>query len=307
MDSSSPPPAPGIDLHAHTTASDGSFTPTELVEAAHGLGLGALAVTDHDTLAGLGEARAAAQRVGLDLVAGVELSVEDDGGRFHLLGYGFDPANAALAETLTTLRRSRAARNDLMAARMSEMGLPVTMDDVRAEAGEDALVIARPHFARALIKKGIVGSVAEAFEKYLSTGKPLYLPKEVLTPCDAIALIHGAGGVAVMAHPGLVPLDEAAFDARVTSLAQKDGLDGIEAYYSQHSQADTDRFLALATRLGLLVTGGSDFHGTVKPHVPLGIVFGGRPAAPALLESLRARLNDTILETTAEETHVTHA
>ena len=307
MDSSSPPPAPGIDLHAHTTASDGSFTPTELVEAAHGLGLGALAVTDHDTLAGLGEAQAAAQRVGLDLVAGVELSVEDDGGRFHLLGYGFDPANAALAETLTTLRRSRAARNDLMAARMSEMGLPVTMDDVRAEAGEDALVIARPHFARALIKKGIVGSVAEAFEKYLSTGKPLYLPKEALTPRDAIALIHGAGGVAVMAHPGLVPLDEAAFDARVTSLAQKDGLDGIEAYYSQHSQADTDRFLALATRLGLLVTGGSDFHGTVKPHVPLGIVFGGRPAAPALLESLRARLNDTILETTAEETHVTHA
>ena len=307
MDSSSPPPAPGIDLHAHTTASDGSFTPTELVEAAHGLGLGALAVTDHDTLAGLGEARAAAQRVGLDLVAGVELSVEDDGGRFHLLGYGFDPANAALAETLTTLRRSRAARNDLMAARMFEMGLPVTMDDVRAEAGEDALVIARPHFARALIKKGIVGSVAEAFEKYLSTGKPLYLPKEVLTPRDAIALIHGAGGVAVMAHPGLVPLDEAALDARVTSLAQKDGLDGIEAYYSQHSQADTDRFLALATRLGLLVTGGSDFHGTVKPHVPLGIVFGGRPAAPALLESLRARLKDTTLETTAEENHVTHA
>ena len=307
MDSSSPPPAPGIDLHAHTTASDGSFTPTELVEAAHGLGLRALAVTDHDTLAGLGEARAAAQRVGLDLVAGVELSVEDDGGRFHLLGYGFDPANAALAETLITLRRSRAARNDLMAARMSELGLPVTMDDVRAEAGEDALVIARPHFARALIKKGIVGSVAEAFDKYLSTGKPLYLPKEVLTPRDAIALIHGAGGVAVMAHPGLVPLDEAALDARVTSLAQKDGLDGIEAYYSQHSQADTDRFLALAARLGLLVTGGSDFHGTVKPHVPLGIVFGGRPAAPALLESLRARLKDTTLETTAEETHVTHA
>ena len=307
MDSSSPPPAPGIDLHAHTTASDGSFTPTELVEAAHGLGLRALAITDHDTLAGLGEARAAAQRVGLDLVAGVELSVEDDGGRFHLLGYGFDPANAALAETLTTLRRSRAARNDLMAARMFEMGLPVTMDDVRAEAGEDALVIARPHFARALIKKGIVGSVAEAFEKYLSTGKPLYLPKEVLTPRDAIALIHGAGGVAVMAHPGLVPLDEAALDARVTSLAQKDGLDGIEAYYSQHSQTDTDRFLALATRLGLLVTGGSDFHGTVKPHVPLGIVFGGRPAAPALLESLRAWLKDTTLETTAEENHVTHA
>lgn len=291
MDSFSLPPAsPGIDLHAHTTASDGSFSPTELVEAAHGLGLKAMAVTDHDTLGGLDEARAAARRLGLDLVAGVELSVEDDGGRFHLLGYGFDPANASLAETLTTLRRSRAARNDLMAQRMADLGLPVTMDDVRAEAGEDALVIARPHFARALIKKGIVGSVAEAFDKYLSTGKPLYLPKEVLTPRDAIALIHGAGGVAVMAHPGLVPLDEAALDGRVTRLAQDDGLDGVEAYYSQHTPADTARFLALAARLGLLVTGGSDFHGTVKPHVPLGVVFGGRPAPPALLDGLRARL-----------------
>jgi len=287
MDTSSLPPAsPGIDLHAHSTASDGSFSPTQLVEAAHRLGLKALAVTDHDTLGGLDEARAAARRVGLDLVAGVELSVEDDGGRFHLLGYGFDPANAALAETLTTLRRSRAARNDLMAARMAELGLPVTMDDVRAEAGEDALVIARPHFARALIKKGIVGSVAEAFDKYLST--------EVLTPHDAIALLHGAGGVAVMAHPGLVPLDEAALDARVTHLAQDDGLDGIEAYYSQHSRPDTERFLALAAKLGLLVTGGSDFHGTVKPHVPLGVVFNGGPAAPALLEALRARLPERL-------------
>ena len=164
------------------------------------------------------------------------------------------------------------------------------MDDVRAEAGEDAQVIARPHFARALIKKGVVGSVAEAFEKYLSTGKPLYLPKEVLTPRDAIALIHKAGGVAVMAHPGLVPLDEATLEARVARLASDDGLDGIEAYYSQHSPADTDRFLDLAARLGLLVTGGSDFHGTIKPHVPLGVVFEGAACAPCPLGNLRARL-----------------
>lgn len=281
---------PGIDLHAHTTASDGSLSPTELVEKAHALGLAALAVTDHDTLAGLAEARAAADRVGLDLVPGVELSVEDDGGRFHLLGYGFNPEDAALADTLITLRRSRAARNAQMAQKMAELSLPVTMDDVRAEAGEDAQVIARPHFARALIKKGVVGTVAEAFEKYLSTGKPLYLPKEVLTPRDAIALIHAAGGVAVMAHPGLVPLDESALADRVARLAEDDGLDGIEALYSQHSPADTDRFLALAARLGLLTTGGSDFHGIAKPHVPLGVVSGGRPAPPALLDALRARL-----------------
>ena len=287
----SPANEPGIDLHAHTTASDGSLTPAELVGKAHALGLTALAVTDHDTLAGLAEARAAAQEIGLDLVPGVELSVEDDAGRFHLLGYGFDPENDVLAKTLITLRRSRAARNEQMAQKMASLGLPVTMDDVRAEAGEDAQVIARPHFARALIKKGVVTSVAEAFDKYLSTGKPLYLPKEVLTPHDAIALIHGAGGVAVMAHPGLVPLDEAALANRLESLAREDGLDGLEAYYSQHSPADTDRFLALAARLGLLVTGGSDFHGIAKPHVPLGVVFNGKPASSTLLNDLRARLS----------------
>lgn len=286
----SPATEPGIDLHAHTTASDGSLTPAELVGKAHALGLTALAVTDHDTLAGLAEARAAARGIGLDLVPGVELSVEDDAGRFHLLGYGFDPGNDALAQTLITLRRSRAARNEQMAQKMAALGLPVTMDDVRAEAGEDAQVIARPHFARALIKKGVVTSVAQAFDKYLSTGKPLYLPKEVLTPHDAIALIHGAGGVAVMAHPGLVPLDEAALADRLESLAREDGLDGLEAYYSQHSPADTDRFLALAAHLGLLVTGGSDFHGIAKPHVPLGVVFNGKPASPTLLNDLRARL-----------------
>lgn len=281
---------PGIDLHAHTTASDGSLTPTELVGQAHALGLAALAVTDHDTLGGLAEARAAASVIGLDLVPGVELSVEDDAGRFHLLGYGFDADDPALAQTLITLRRSRAARNEQMAQKMATLDLPVTMDDVRAEAGEDAQVIARPHFARALIKKGIVGSVAEAFDRYLSTGKPLYLPKEVLTPHDAIALIHEAGGVAVMAHPGLVPLDEAALAGRLGSLTQEDGLDGLEAYYSQHSRGETDRFLALAARLDLLVTGGSDFHGLAKPHVPLGIIFDGKPAPTALLEGLRARL-----------------
>ena len=289
---------PGIDLHAHTTASDGSLTPRELVTQARALGLAALAVTDHDTLGGLGQAQSAANVIGLNLVPGVELSVEDDAGRFHLLGYGFDPENVALADTLITLRRSRAARNEQMAQKMASLGLPVTMDDVRAEAGEDAQVIARPHFARALIKKGVVASVAEAFDQYLSTGKPLYLPKEVLTPHDAIALIHGAGGVAVMAHPGLVPLDEAALAERVENLAREDALDGIEAYYSQHSRADTDRFLALAARLGLLVTGGSDFHGLAKPHVPLGIVFDGKPAPLTLLDDLRARLSPPSAATT---------
>ncbi len=279
--------AAGIDLHAHTTASDGSLSPTELVHKAREIGLAALAVTDHDTLGGLAEAQEAARTEGIELIPGVELSVEDDGGRFHLLGYGFDPQNEALGRTLADIRKSRAARNAQMAEKMAALGMPVTMSDVRAEAGEDSEVIARPHFARALMKKGVVSSVKEAFDRYLSTGKPLYLPKEVLTPHDAIALLHGAGGVAVMAHPGLVPLSASALADRVASLAQEAHLDGIEAYYSQHSRADTQRFLELADRHHLLVTGGSDFHGTAKPHVPLGIVFEDRPAPYSLLTALK--------------------
>jgi predicted metal-dependent phosphoesterase TrpH len=281
-----------VDLHTHTTASDGSLTPTELVTQAKGLGLAALAVTDHDTIGGLAEAQAAAARCGLAFLPGVELSVEDAGGRFHLLGYGFHPENQPLSETLKHLRESRAQRNAQMAQRMAELGLPVTMDDVRAEAGEDAQVIARPHFAQALMKKGIVSSVKEAFDRYLSTGKPLYLPKEVLTPADAIRMLHAAGGVAVMAHPGLVPLAGNALEARVESLARDAGMDGIEVYYSQHSQAETARYLAWAERLGLLVTGGSDFHGTPKPHVPLGIVYEGRPAPHSVWEAVQARVGE---------------
>ena len=279
----------GIDLHGHTTASDGSLTPTELVQKAAGLGLSALAVTDHDTIGGLGEALGAARDAGIEVVPGVELSVEDDGGRFHLLGLLIDPDDGTLLGTLEEIRKSRAARNALMAERMAALGLPVTMDDVRAEAGEDAQVIARPHFAQALIKKGVVGSVAEAFDTYLSTGKPLYMPKQVLTPKDAIALIHRAGGVAIMAHPGLVPLGDDALAARVEGLASEAGLDGIEAYYSQHSVEQTARFVTLAEKLGLVVSGGSDFHGTPKPHVPLGVVYEGRAASPRLLDALRAR------------------
>ena len=282
-------PPPGIDLHAHTTASDGSLSPTALVNQAADLGLAALAVTDHDTIGGLCEAADAAAQRELTFVPGVELSVEDDGGRFHLLGYLFRPDDTALGEHLKRLRESRARRNAQMAEKMAVLGLPVTMEDVRAEAGEDAEVIARPHFAQALIKKGVVSSVKEAFDRYLSTGKPLYLPKVVLTPAEAVGLLHAAGGIAVMAHPGLVPLNDDALARRVESLAREAGLDGIEAYYSQHSPAETARFLALAERLGLIVTGGSDFHGTPKPHVPLGVVFEGRPAPAGLLDGMRAR------------------
>ncbi len=287
--SQAPRSAPGIDLHAHTTASDGSLSPAQLVQAADALGLAALAVTDHDTVDGLAEALRAAQSLSVVVVPGVELSVEDDGGRFHLLGYAFNPHDQTLQDALARLRESRAARNALMAQKMVALGLPLTMDDVRAEAGPDSQVVARPHFAQALLKRGLVSSVQDAFDRYLATGKPLYLPKQVLTPRDAIALIHNAGGVAVMAHPGLVLLSDDALAARIAALASHDGMDGLEAFYSQHTEAQTARFLEIAQQNSLLVTGGSDFHGTPKPHVPLGIVYQGRPASASLLDALPLR------------------
>lgn len=286
----------GIDLHTHTTASDGSLAPAVLVQKAHEIGLAALAVTDHDTLGGLAEAEREARRLGLDFLTGVELSVEDKDGRFHLLGYGFHPNFDELTEKLTDLRRSRVVRNSQMAEKMAALGLPVTMDDVRnaakkyAEDGEDSEVIARPHFAQALIAAGIVASVQEAFDKYLASGRPLYQAKDVLTPADAIGLLHRAGGVAVMAHPGLVPLSKDALKARIKSLAKDAGMDGLEALYSQHSPAETAFFLEVAAENNLLVTGGSDFHGTPKPLVPLGIVSENRSAPFELLQTLRNRL-----------------
>lgn len=297
-----PTPERGIDLHAHTTASDGSLSPAALVQAALERGLAAVAVTDHDTVDGLAEAMQAAQGRSITVVPGVELSVEDDGGRFHLLGYGFDPHDTALRETLAHLRASRAARNDLMAQRMAQLGLPLTMDDVRAEAGPDSQVIARPHFAQALLRRGLVSSVQDAFDRYLAAGRPLYLPKDVLTPRAAIGHLHQAGGAAIMAHPGLIALSDDALAARIAALAAQAGLDGIEAYYSQHSEAQTQRFLALAQSNHLIVTGGSDFHGTPKPHVPLGIVYQGKPAPAALLDGLFAR-RDALSAATTSRRH----
>ena len=279
----------GIDLHAHTTASDGSDSPAELVRKAAALGLAAIAVTDHDTVSGLAAAAVEAVAVGIEFVPGVELSVEDERGRFHLLGYLFDPANAKLAETLITLRASRAERNRRMALKMTELGLAVTMDDVLAEAGDGGEVVARPHFARALMKKGIVSSVQEAFDRFLATGKPLYLPKEGLTPRDAIALLHKAGGIGVVAHPGLIPMGDDALAARIASLASEAGLDGLEVYYSQHSPLQTERFARIAEANGLVMTGGSDYHGLAKPHVPLGVVTAGAPAREVLLDRMRER------------------
>lgn len=262
------------DLHTHTTASDGSLTPTELVHAAAARGLSVLAVTDHDTTAGIREAAQAAQAVGIRLVPGVELSAEGPPGKCHLLGLGIDSENDGLKRTLAELSESRRTRNDRMAGRLRALGVPVTLEEVAAVAPPGAN-IGRPHFAELLVRRGIVGSLPEAFNRFLGDDAPAYVPKDVLSPAAAIALIQAAGGLAFLAHPGLVRL--AAHETPETRLSalQQRGLNGVEAYYSQHTPAQTERFLRIAEKLGLLVTGGSDFHGSPKPDVPLGVVYDG--------------------------------
>jgi 3',5'-nucleoside bisphosphate phosphatase len=274
-----------IDLHAHTTASDGSLTPTELVALARERHLSALGVTDHDTVAGVEEAVQTGGAMGVEVVPGVELSVDYRHGELHLLGYFIDIRSPAIMERLATLQENRLSRNHRMVARIQEMGLPITMADVEREAGGGQ--IGRPHFALAFVRRRIAATVQEAFERYLGDGRPCHIPKVRLDPENAIELVHAAGGRAVLAHPCALRFpDRASFEAEIARLREL-GLDGLEAYYPQHTPEQIVQYLDLAKRLELRVTGGSDFHGRSKPHVFLGAVHAGRGVPDALLDALR--------------------
>ncbi|HLK56978.1 MAG TPA: PHP domain-containing protein [Chthonomonadaceae bacterium] len=281
-----------IDLHAHTTASDGDHTPTQLVEKAAQIGLTALAITDHDTTAGIPEALEAGRRIGLEIVPGIELSVEYANGQCHILGLLIDPENRTLPERLREIQHNRATRNARIVERMrTEYGLDVTLDEIKEVAG--GKIVARPHFAKVLLAKGYVSTMQEAFDEYLAEGAKAYVPKDTLSSAEAIALIHRAGGVAVLAHPNNLKRDVEETEAEIRRM-QSEGLDGIEARYSKHAPEDNTHYLALAERLGLLTSGGSDFHGpSVRPEVALGQVEnigqeGPRVPAPvALLAALK--------------------
>ncbi len=279
-----------VDLHAHTTASDGSLTPTELVHAARAAGLSVLAVTDHDTVAGVPEAQLAARGAGLTLVPGVELSAQGPPGKSHLLGLFIDPAHPELCETLARLSEMRRARNQEIIRRLNALGVAITLEEVTAVAPPGANV-GRPHFAQTLVLKGVVPDVNSAFTRFLADDGVAYVEKETLSPQDCAALIHRAGGVCLVAHPQLLKLhSHETLEGRLKAYAAS-GVDGIEAYYSQHSPADEARLLRLAEKYGWEVSGGSDFHGAPKPHVRLGGVRSGGPLATEQLSaSLQARL-----------------
>jgi predicted metal-dependent phosphoesterase TrpH len=242
-----------IDLHAHTTASDGRMAPRDLVRAAARAGVTVLAVTDHDTADGLDEALAEGPAAGVRVLPGVELSTHAGGMDVHILGYFIDPREPALTGLCAALRRSRVERIRRMVGALQAAGVRVTEEEVFAEAGPGT--VSRAHVARVLVRRGIVPTFARAFERYLGRNARAYVPSSALTPAEAVLRIRGAGGVPVLAHPG-----DLADDGIIPALVQ-DGIEGLEAFSHNARPSEVERYVRIARDFRLLVTGGSDFHG----------------------------------------------
>ncbi len=312
-----------IDLHTHSTVSDGSEAPVRIVELAAAARCTALALTDHDSLAGLEEAGRVAAELGVRLVPGCEVSCRKPApppgaprieGSVHVLVYFVEPGKGPLQDELVTLRGDRAVRNRELAARLVELGTGVTYEDVLAEAGDEA-GMGRPHFARALVKAGAAEDIDDAFDRWLADGRPGYVPKARLDPSDVARLAHRSGGVAVLAHPLSTGLGPRHLERLVEELAAGsgaggagetrnsaakgssgrggidgiDGIDGIEAVYSSYTPDQRGMLRRMAARHGLVATGGSDFHGSFKPGLYVGTGRGDLNVPDDVLAALEER------------------
>lgn len=262
------------DLHVHTVLSDGTDTPECVVSKAARAGLAAIAITDHDSVEGVAAAVAAGAACGVEILPGIELTAEHEGTEIHMLGYGLEYRDPELLGKLAELRKERVDRVHAMIGKLADQGVTVRPETVFGLAGNGT--VGRLHLARAMVKDGAVGSVYEAFNKYIGDKGPAYVAHFRLNPVDAIGLIRSYGGVPVLAHPYVLKNDEL-----IPVLAEK-GLRGLEVYYPEHSQSMINFYLALAGRLNLLVTGGSDYHGAAKPNIELGEV----PVAYELAQAL---------------------
>jgi predicted metal-dependent phosphoesterase TrpH len=256
-----------IDLHAHSNRSDGTFDPAELVRLASERDLDVVALTDHDTTAGLEEAVAAGAEVGVEVVPGIELSAEHDGTSVHVLCYWMDASNPALRAELGRLRDERFRRGELMVERLQALGVPVEFEHVRRIA--NGATIVRPHLAQAMVEIGAVASETEAFDVYLGDGRPGHVPKHALDPVEAVALILRAEGVCVLAHPGMWG-DQSSVPPELIERMAAAGMQGLEVDHPDHLPEQRERYRALAGELGLVATGGSDCHGTRYDPVRLG-------------------------------------
>ena len=260
-----------VDLHLHSRCSDGSDAPADLVAQGAAIGLRAMALTDHDTVAGVVEFLAAARASGIPATSGVELSTQFECAELHLLGYGFDPTSSSLLDFLERGRATRRERNLRILARLAELSLPLDIAEVEALAG-DPETTGRPHIAAAMVRRGYVAGDQEAFDRFLSNGGAAYVPRERFPTEEGIRVLRAAGAVTVWAHP------HAGFSAasirKILATLLPAGLDGLEAYHPRHTEGKVGSILGIAREHGLLTTGGSDFHGVFKPAIALGIGRG---------------------------------
>jgi len=296
-------PTRQIDLHSHSTASDGRLTPKELIALAKKQNLRALALTDHDTVSGLGMFHDAGKAAGIETVSGVEVSAQFAKGTMHIVGLFVDPGSQALRAFLRQLADGRKVRNPQIIRRLNELGMAITMEEVEQEAGllESSVgggaidkSVGRPHIAAVLIKKGYVKTKQEAFDKFLAKGRSAYVTRFAVSPEESIAQIHSAAGLAILAHPPYLKADnQQELDDIVKDLKSK-GLDGLEVYYSTHTPAETEMCWSLAKKYDLAPSGGSDFHGEAgraNASVELGTGVNKNLAIQySVLETLKQRL-----------------
>ncbi len=272
-----------IDLHTHSNCSDGSMTPTELVAHAAERGLAAIALSDHDTIAGIDEAIEAGKRFGVEIVPAIEFSVQSET-ETHILGFYIDHKSQLIKDALEKINSVRYQRTVNTCNKLRELGFDVTMEEAMAIAPSG--IIGRAHFARILVEKGYTQSVKEGFDKYLANGRPAYDGTQYLTAPDAVKLINDLGGVSFVAHPHLIRLDDAELRDFLVQL-KSCGLCGIEGYYNEYTPEMQDYFQKLAVDLGLEICGGTDYHAKMKPHIEIGIGQGDMQIPYSVLENIK--------------------
>ena len=278
-----------IDLHTHSTASDGTFSPRELVQEAQNCGLQALALTDHDTTKGLQEVIRAGENADLEAIPGCELSVNYPTGQMHIVGLWLPGNPKYVNDKLKYLRDRRHSRNERILQKLATLGIYLDFQEVKELAGDAS--IGRPHIARMLMEKNYVHTVQEAFDKYIGPGGQAYVPKDKLDPEQAIQVLKQEGATVILAHPYSLEISFAELRSEVQRLMDY-GLDGMEVYYTEHTEEQTQEYLNICEEFGLLVSGGSDFHGSVKPEVKLGSGKNNLDIPYSLLENMKKHRKD---------------
>lgn len=278
-----------VDLHLHTTASDGVKRPSEMVRYAKGKGLQAIAITDHDTIEGLEEGLAEGEKIGFEVIPGIEISAEHSPGSMHLLGYFIDIHCPSLNERLQYLQKARGERNPKMIEKLNRLGVNITYEEVVKASGGGQ--VGRPHFAQVLMDKGYVRNFQEAFDRYLKKGASAYVDKLRFTPAEAIHFINEAGGVAVLGHPNTLGLNGYVELEHLLLSLVKEGLKGIEVYYPEHSSSEVIQYKGLAEKYDLVMTGGTDYHGIEKEGLDVGVGRGEMRLPYSMVEALQAIRN----------------